>query len=250
MEYLLKRLRRWRNLGEIKNNVGIQLCEIKKAKGSIMNDLKDLYIIGSGGFGREVAWLVERINENRKEWNIKGFIDDDVKTHGAEIDNYPVLGDCEYLLGRSKNPNVYAVCAVGSAIVRKKIINKLDCNVRFATVIDPSVILSRRVTIGDGTIICAGNIITVDVSIGKHVILNLDCTVGHDVVLNDFITVYPSVNISGNVTIGECSEIGTGTQIIQGKKICDEVIVGAGAVVVKDIEEAGVYTGIPVSRKR
>ena len=208
--------------------------------------MKDLYIIGAGGFGREVAWLVERINEVTPTWNIKGFIDDNESLWGAKEDAYDVVGGCEYLktLGY-----VYAVCAVGSARVRKVIISKLlDSNVKFATVIDPSVIISKRVEIGEGTIICAGTIITVDIKIGNHVIINLDCTFGHDDVIADYVTVYPSVNVSGNVTVGECSELGTGMQIIQGKNIVPNTIIGAGAVVVKDCLESGTYVGSPAKK--
>lgn len=210
--------------------------------------MKDLYIIGAGGFGREVAWLVERINDVSFEWSLKGFIDDDESIWGSKEDGYPVLGGCEYL---KKIGDVYAVCAVGSAKVRKKIINKLaDSQVRYATLVDPSVIMSKRIRVGEGSIICAGTIITVDVIIGKHVIVNLDCTLGHDDIINDFVTMYPSVNVSGNVEIGECSELGTGAQIIQGKKIVPNTIIGAGAVVVKDIEEKGTYVGSPVRKIR
>lgn len=210
--------------------------------------MKDLYIIGAGGFGREVAWLVERINDVSFEWNLKGFIDDDESIWGSKEDGYPVLGGCEYL---KKIGDVYAVCAVGSAKVRKKIINKLaDSQARYATLVDPSVIMSKRIRVGEGSIICAGTIITVDVIIGKHVIVNLDCTLGHDDIINDFVTMYPSVNVSGNVEIGECSELGTGAQIIQGKKIVPNTIIGAGAVVVKDIEEKGTYVGSPVRKIR
>ena len=74
-----------------------------------------------------------------------------------------------------------------------------NSGVRFATIVDPSVILSKSVSIGEGTIICAGTIATVDISIGKHVIINLDCTLGHDDVIGDFVTICPSVNVSGNV---------------------------------------------------
>ena len=80
--------------------------------------------------------------------------------------------------------------------------------------------------------------------------INLDCTVGHDVVLNDYITVYPSVNISGNVNIDDYSELGTGSKIIQGKTLAKSVVLGAGAVVVKNLEESGTYIGIPVRRIR
>ena len=133
---------------------------------------------------------------------------------------------------------------------RKTIIDKFtDTNVKFATLIDPSVILSNRVEIGEGSIICAGTILTVDISIGKHVIINLDCTLGHDDIINDFVTIYPSVNVSGNVEIGECSELGTGAQIIQGKRIVSNTIIGAGAVVVKDIIESNVYVGVPATKK-
>lgn len=208
--------------------------------------MKDLYIIGAGGFGREVAWLVERINEVNPTWNIKGFIDDNESLWRTKEDAYNVVGGCDYLktLG-----DVYVVCAVGSARVRKIIIDKLkDSSVKFATVIDPTVIVSNRVQIGEGTIICAGTIITVDIEIGNHVIINLDCTLGHDDVIADYVTVYPSVNISGNVTVGECSELGTGMQIIQGKNIAPNTIVGAGAVVVKDLNESGTYVGSPAKK--
>lgn len=68
-------------------------------------------------------------------------------------------------------------------------------------------------------------------------ILNLDCTVGHDAILESFVTAYPSVNISGVTCLGQGVELGTGTQIIQGKTIGSNSIVGAGSVVVKDIPE-------------
>lgn len=208
--------------------------------------MKDLYIIGAGGFGREVAWIVERINSIKPTWNLKGFIDDNETLWESTEGEYHVFGGCEYL---SALEDVYAVCAVGSSNVRKKIIEKLkDTSVKFATLVDPSVLYSNSVKIGEGAIVCAGTIITVDVNIGDHVIVNLDCTIGHDAVIDDFVTIYPSVNVSGNVLIGECSELGTGTQIIQGKKVISNTIIGAGAIVVKDCIESGTYVGSPAKK--
>lgn len=208
--------------------------------------MKDLYIIGAGGFGREVAWIVERINSIKPTWNLKGFIDDNETLWGSTEGEYHVFGGCEYL---SALEDVYAVCAVGSSNVRKKIIEKLkDTSIKFATLVDPSVLYSNSVKIGEGAIVCAGTIITVDVNIGDHVIVNLDCTIGHDAVIDDFVTIYPSVNVSGNVLIGECSELGTGTQIIQGKKVISNTIIGAGAIVVKDCIESGTYVGSPAKK--
>lgn len=157
-----------------------------------------------------------------------------------------MLGGCEYL---KQQKDAYAVCAVGNAKLRRQIFEKLSSSgVQFATIIDPSVILSKRISIGEGTIIGAGTIAIVDIKIGKHVIINLDCTLEHDDVIEDFLTIYPSVNLSGNVMVGECCELGTGAQIIQGKKIESHTIIGAGAVVVKNIDERGTYVGCPVKK--
>jgi len=204
--------------------------------------MNNLVIIGAGGFGREVAWLAERINQIKPTWNILGFVDDAEKLHGSIVGSYPVLGGTEWLL-EHKN-DVFAVCSIGASKTRKDVVNKLD-GVKFATLIDPSVIISDRVRIGEGSIICAGTIITVDIVIGSHNIINLDCTVGHDAVLKNFVTLYPSVNISGNTILGECVEMGTGSQIIQGIEIGNNTIVGAGAVVVKDLPSDCTAVGVP-----
>lgn len=210
-----------------------------------MDNIRNLYIIGSGGFGREVAWLVSRINDCVPTWNLIGFLDDDKKKHGTFMDGYPVVGGIDLL--KDLEEDTFVVCAVGAAKVRNKIIDRLKhfSHIQYATLIDPSVIISNRVTIGEGTIICAGTIITVDVEIGKHVIINLDCTVGHDVMVGDFVTLYPSVNVSGMVSVGECTELGTGTQIIQAKNIGKQSIIGAGSVVIRDIPDSCTAVGNP-----
>lgn len=213
--------------------------------------MKNLYIIGAGGFGREVVWLAERINEITPTWKIKGFVDDNPLLWNSVLDGYEVIGGCDYLIKTAASEETYAVCAVGTAAARKMIIEKLkDSSVKYATLIDPSVLVSNRVKIEPGTIICAGTTLTVDIKIGHHVIVNLDCTLGHDTILHDFVTVYPNVSISGNVEVGMYSELGTGTQIIQGKKISAGTIIGAGAVVVKNIEEKGTYVGNPAKKMK
>lgn len=204
--------------------------------------MKGIVIIGVGGFGREVAWLIERINKATPTWEIIGFVDDNIGLHGSMVGGYPVLGSCNWL--KEQEGEIYAVCAIGSTKVRKKVIQKLD-GVRFATVIDPNVKMSERIQIGEGCIICSDTILTVDITIGSHVIINLDCTIGHDAVINDFVTLYPSVNVSGSTVLGECVEMGTGCQIIQGLKVGEGTIVGAGAVVVKELPRECTAVGSP-----
>lgn len=207
--------------------------------------MKKLYIIGAGGFGREVAWLVERINSVGPVWELQGFLDDNQEKHGIMEGRHLVLGGCDFL-GQLKE-DAWVVCAVGSADVRKQIIEKVQGydRVRFATLIDPSVLNSSSVMVGEGSIICAGTILTVDITIGRHVIINLDCTVGHDAQIGDFVTIYPSVNVSGCAIVEQGTELGTGAQIIQGKRIGQETVLGAGAVVVKDLPDRCTAVGMP-----
>lgn len=207
--------------------------------------MKDLIILGASGFGREVAWAVERLNKVAPTWNLLGFMDDADNIQGTEINGYKVLGKT---VDVGNYPDTYFVVAVGVSRTREKIVSNMKTvnpSIKFGTVIDPSVEISNLVTIGEGTIICAHTIITVNIEIGAHVIINLDCTIGHDAVLQDFVTLYPSVNVSGITNIGHAVELGTGMQIIQGKSVGDYSIVGAGALVVKDIPAKCTAVGSP-----
>lgn len=207
-------------------------------------------IIGGGGFGREVKWLVERINKEHekqkgtKRWELLGFVDDGLK-EGEEIDGLKNIGNTSFLL-KYQAP-VSVACALGAAKTRKKVVTKLykNENILFPNLIDPTTQMSESVRMGRGNIICAGNILTVDISIEDFLILNLDCTVGHDTKIHSFVTVYPSANLSGNTEIGEETEIGTGCHVIQGIKIGKQVTVGAGAVVIRGLEDGCTAVGNP-----
>ena len=207
---------------------------------------QNIIIVGAGGFGREVQWLIERINKDKteKKWNLIGYVDDGMQI-GTDVNGVPVLGGIDYLQ-KLKEP-VNAVCAIGNAEIRKKVIQKLTENERidFPNLIDPFVQLSEKIKMGRGNIICAGTILTVDIVLQDFVILNLDCTVGHDVQLDSYVTVYPSVNISGNVIVGGACELGTGAQIIQGRVLKEKTIVGAGAVVINDLPGYCTAVGVP-----
>lgn len=212
--------------------------------------MQDIYIVGAGGFGREVQWLIERINNVNQKFNIKGYIDDG---QSGVINGYSVIDTVEGFIKAYENNlgKIAIVCAIGNSKIRKRVIEKFaQCsNFVFPNLIDPSVIMSERIELGSGNIICAGNILTVNIRIGSFNIINLDCTIGHDVIMEDYVTIYPSVNLSGATSIGNCSELGTGSQVIQGLHICSDCVIGAGAVVAKDLEEAGTYVGVPAKKR-
>ena len=209
--------------------------------------MKDIVIVGAGGFGKEIAWLIERINTKALSYNIIGYLDDN-KPIGYKNGKYLVIGNLDYL--KDKDDIAIAV-AIGSSKIRHIVVNKIKIinkSAYFPNLIDPSVICGESLDIGEGNLICAANILTVDYRIGNFNIINLDCTIRHDAILKDFVTLYPSVNVSGNVLIENYTELGTGAQVIQGIKIGKNVIVGAGAVVVRNLEDNITAVGSPAKK--
>lgn len=207
--------------------------------------MKSIVIIGAGGFGREVHWLIKQINREKEEWNFLGYIDDNVEV-GTEINGKKVLGNLDYLLNQKENLSV--AIAIGNAKVRKQLVERLSKNqkLEYPNLIAPDVYIDETVQLGKGNIITSGNILTVNIKIEDFNIINLSCTIGHDVEFDSFVTVYPCANISGNVDIAAECELGTNSCIIQGIKIGRETIIGAGAVVIRNIEGKCTAVGNPV----
>jgi sugar O-acyltransferase (sialic acid O-acetyltransferase NeuD family) len=203
--------------------------------------MKKIVIVGAGGFGREVEMLIEQINSVVPEWEFLGFLDDGLQ-EGTIVGSARVLGSIVKL---KELEGVYVVLAIGDPITKVKIINKLPKEQRYATLIHPNVLVGKRVAIGQGSIICAGTIITTDIKIGQHVILNLACTVGHDTEIGDFCSFMPSINISGEVVIEKNVYVGTGAKIVNQLTIGMETIIGAGAVVSKSLPSRCTAVGIP-----
>ncbi len=175
-------------------------------------DQKKIAVFGAGGFGLEVVMLIEQINEETNGWEIIGFFDDGIDV-GKIINDYPVLGGINEL--NQWNRKLSVVFALGLPRTKKAVFEKIkNKNISYPVLIHPNVIIGKNkyVSIGEGCIITAGNIITTNISIGKHVILNLACTVGHETEIGDFSSFMPTCNISGEVQIGEATFWGTGAK--------------------------------------
>lgn len=214
-------------------------------------NMRKIAIYGGGGFAREVAWLVQSCNtQSANNYDVICFIDDDEKKQGLHLNNIPVFSLEE---AYSKFPDAMVVSGIGSPQIREKVIKKTrDIGFQFATIIHPNVAYCERWNdIGEGTVICAGNILTVNITLGKHVQINLDCTIGHDAILDDYTTLAPGVHVSGWVHFGKRVYVGTGANIVNGIEdnpitIADDVVIGAGACVTKSITEPGVtVVGVP-----
>lgn len=207
--------------------------------------MKKIVIIGAGGFGRECKLIIDRINAQKKQFELIGFYDDDLNLN-SDIHGIPNKGELQNLI--DSNEKVGVILGVGVPHVKAAIIKRLksNTNLDYPTIIDPSAIIgSDKVTIGKGNVICAGVIITCDIDIKDYVTLNLSCTVGHDTTINSYASFMPSVNISGEVIIEENVYVGTGAKIINQLTIGKQTIVGAGAVVSKSLPEKCTAVGIP-----
>lgn len=210
-----------------------------------MSKLKKIAVFGAGGFGLEVAMLIEQINAKSEVWDLIGFFDDGVKI-GTIVNGYPVIGGVETLNGWKEK--LYLSLALGIPKTKKAVCGKIkNENIAYPTLVHPSIISgkSEYVKLGEGCIICAGNIITTNIEIGRHVILNLACTIGHETEIGDFSSFMPTCNISGEVQIGESTFWGTGSKVINQIKVGNNVIIGAGAVVTTDIPDNVTAVGIP-----
>lgn len=204
----------------------------------------DIVIFGTGGFAREVHQIIEDLQADGASLNFLGFLDGNREAHGKQVHDFPVLGDVGWLGSR---PEVGVVVGVGGTPSKRRIVNQIMAlgPRQFPTIIHPRAWIGNRIQVGEGSIICAGTNATTDIRIDPFTILNLDCTVGHDTLISPFTTVAPSVNISGNVEIGTGCDLGTGGTIIQGIKIGHWTIIGAGAVVVRDIPPNVTAIGAP-----
>lgn len=205
--------------------------------------MKDLIIIGAGGVGREVLWIIEEINKVEETWNIKGVVDDNKELWGKNINNYKVLGGRDILLSFPKD--IYIIIAISNYKIKKELVEFIGDKYRYANIIHPSVFISKTSEIGEGIIIYPGVVITTNIKIQNHVIISPKCGIGHNSVLEDYVSLLWNANISGFVKIEEGAMIGTGATIIQYKKIGMGSVVGAGAVVINNVNENDVVAGVP-----
>ena len=192
-------------------------------------------IIGAGGFGREVYASLDRIDKISCVF----FVDDSY--YNNEPNTLPL----------SKfDPKKYeVVVAIGDPKARFEMVQKLPKETQYFTFIHRSAqILGNDVTIGRGSIICPGVILTCNIQIGEHAHLNLNTTIGHDCSIGDYFTTAPGVNISGNCKIHNQVYFGTNSSSKQKVTICNSVTIGLNAGVVKDINEPGTYIGTPAKR--
>jgi len=206
--------------------------------------MKKIVVYGSGGFAREVVHLIEDINEQEEIWEVLGYVDDNAANHGELINDLPVLGGVDWI---KEQDSIAVAMGIGSPNAKKAIAKKLSelSNVTYPNLIHPSVKFSRFNSIGRGNVICEGSILTTNIDIKEFVTINLNCTIGHDTIVGSYTTILPNASVSGSVVFEERVDFGTNATIIQGIKVGEGTVVGAGAVVVKDLPANCTAVGMP-----
>lgn len=190
-------------------------------------------LIGNSGHAKEVLAQIG-------DTTIKRFVDD----------QYWDNTDPAVIPLSKFNPAEYEILiAVGDSSNRRSIAQRLPLTTKYFTFIHPTaLILSTDITIGEGSFIGAYSILTANIKLGNHTLLNRSNHIGHDTNCGDYLSMMPGSIISGNVNIGECVYIGSNATIREKINICDNVILGLNSGVVKDIKTPGRYIGTPVKK--
>lgn len=198
---------------------------------------EQITIIGAGGLGREVLAALTGAGQR-----VSGFVVDS----GYPVE--PVAGlhvrdDSEAWSGLGP-----FVVAIGNARARSRIVSRLGeraTGVRFGTVQHPAAVIGPRVTLGPGTLLIGPLSITVDVSIGDHVLINPGCAVAHDCRIDRFANLGPCVALAGGVVIEEGADLGIGAVVAPRCRIGAWAVIGAGAVVIRDVPPGATVAGVP-----
>jgi sugar O-acyltransferase (sialic acid O-acetyltransferase NeuD family) len=202
--------------------------------------LKPVIILGAGGHAKVIADIVVKSGGQ-----LAGFLDDTIAIENPVL-GYPVLGKIHEL--PRFGDEFSFVIGIGSHLVRKAIDQRYPVN--WYTAIHPTASIALGTVIGEGTVIMANAVVNACAHIGRHCIINTGAIVEHDDAIFNYTHLSPNSALGGNVTIDSNVHIGIGATVRNGIHIADDCVVGAGAVVVKDITESGTYVGIPAKRMR
>lgn len=207
--------------------------------------MKRLVIVGAGGFGRESLDVLRAMDPEQSEFEFAGFVAEDEPDPGllARIDAAWLGPDRDFLAAPTAT---HYVIGIAAPRVRERLAALFDAaGLEAATLIHPTATFGRDVAIGAGSVMCAGSGVTTNIRVGRHVHLDRLVTVGHDCTIGDFVTVHPGVVLSGGVTISPCSLLGTTSCVLPGRSVGSDVVVGAGALVTRDVADGTTVVGVP-----
>ena len=207
-------------------------CRFLKAIIIMMKKNKPFILFGASGHGRVIAEIIEESGAV-----VSAFFDEDKEK--KELIGYQVY----HLLDQLDPASYQWILSIGNNNTRKMIAlsNELD----YGIAIHPSANLSKRLSIGKGSVTMAGVSINSSSVIGEHVIINTNASVDHECVLENFVHISPGAILTGNVHVGEGTHIGAGATVIPGVRIGKWCTIGAGSVIIRDVPDGAKVVGVP-----
>jgi sugar O-acyltransferase (sialic acid O-acetyltransferase NeuD family) len=206
-----------------------------------------LIILGTAGLAREVAMVVDCVNDQEQRWEFCGFVGESTDRTGDNLGIGPVLGNDEWLLSQSFDADL--VIGIGRPKIRAQVISRYlerKDQFQYPNIIHPKATYDvRYVTMGRGNVVTAGCIFTCDIVVKDFNYFNLNATIGHDVRIGSFNVINPGANLSGGVLIADSVLVGTGSQLLEDVSIGSNAVVGAGAVVLSDVSAGKTVIGVP-----
>lgn len=190
------------------------------------------YIYGAGGHGKVVLDSMQAAHID-----CIGFVDDKEISSWAGLSVFKLSG---LVLGDS----IYFHLAIGSCKIREVIATQLN-STNYFSVIHPSAVIARTAQVGLGTFSAAQSVIAPDAKIGNHCIINHAAVIDHDCLVGDYTHIAPQSSLGGGVKVGKGVLIGTGAVVLPGIVIADYAVIGAGAVVTKNVAAGMTVVGNP-----
>ena len=201
--------------------------------------MKKLILIGDSGHAKVIEHVAIRAG-----WRVTAKLDDKYSEKILDVKGQ-IKGPTK-LISDLLDEETYVLIAIGANRVRKFIFEKLNLPIEmYATVVDPSAIISEDTLIGYGTCIMPNSVVNPSVVIGNHVILNTRCVVEHDNIIEDYVHISPGSTLTGNVTVEEGCHIGAGATLIPSVHIGSWSVVGAGSTVIRNVENDVTVVGTP-----
>ena len=207
--------------------------------------MKNIIIYGAGGYGREVACILKRINLINQEWNLIGFVDDGINV--GEANEYgKVLGGIEYV--NRITEDMALVIPIGTPKIIQHIISNIsNPHIYYPNIIDPDVFFLDResVKMGKGNVFSPKTIVSCNVKMGDFNLFNMNDGIGHDVTIGSCNTFMPNVNISGGVVVGDRDLFGVKSSILQYLTMGNDNQVGAHSLIARKAKDNFTYVGVP-----
>ena len=206
--------------------------------------MKNIVIIGSGGHANVVIDIIER----EGKYNIHGILNR-FEPLGKKIYDYEIIGQIEDIPTiNEQTPIEGGIVAIGDNWLRQKVVDKIKNIVpsfKFITTVHPQTQIGKAVKLGGGTVIMPGVTINANTVIGEHCILNTNSSIGHDAEMKNFSSLASNATLGGLTEVGAYSTIALSATLLHGIKIGEHTVIGAGAVVVKDMPSHVLGFGVP-----